>query len=123
MRDPKCDGSNHFSDLNDTYNISNLVKLATCFTSSKGTLLDVLLTNKPKVSQKTFVCETGLSDFYKLVAIIFRSTFIKLPPKVVQYGSYKNFDDNKFCWDVDQILIKGDLYKAKDPYTKLTNTL
>ena len=110
MPDPKCDGSNHFSDLNDTYNISNLVKLATCFTSSKGTLLDVLLTNKPKSFQKTFVCETGLSDCHKLVATIFRSTFIKLPPKVVKYRSYKNFDENKFCHDLDQIPIKGDIY-------------
>ena len=38
----------HFSDLKDTYDLSNLVKSATCFKSSKGTLLDVLLTNKPK---------------------------------------------------------------------------
>ena len=72
---------------------------------------------------KTFVCEIGLSDCHKLVAIIFRSTFIKLPPKVVKYRSYKNFDQNKFCYDLDQILIKGDLYKVKDPYNKLTNIL
>ena len=92
--------------------------IVTCFKSSKGTLLDVLLTNKPKSFQKTFVCETGLSDCHKLVATIFRSTFIKLPPKVVKYRSYKNFDENKFCHDLDQILIKRDIYKAKDPYNK-----
>ena len=58
MLDPKCDGNSHFSDLKD---LSNVVKSATCFKSSKVTLLDVLLTNKPKSFQKTFVCETGLS--------------------------------------------------------------
>ena len=83
----------------------------------------MLLTNKPKSFQKTFVCETGLSDCHKLVATIFRSTFIKLPPKVVKYRSYKNFDENKFCHDLDQILIKGDIYKVKDPYNKLTKIL
>ena len=123
MLDPKCDRSSHFSDLKNTHNLSNLVKSATCFTSSKGTLLDVLLTNKPKSFQKTFVCETGLSDCHKLVATIFRSTFIKLPPKVVKYRSYKNFDKSKFCHDLDQFLIKGYIYKAKDPYNKLTNIL
>ena len=123
MLDPKCHGNSRFSDLKDTYNLSNLVKSATCFKSSKGTLLDVLLTNKPKSFQKTFVCKTGLSDCHKLVAMIFRTTFIKLPPKVVKYRSYKNFDENKFCRDLDQILIKGDVNKAKDPYTKLTNIL
>ena len=114
MLNPECDGKSHFSDLKDTYNLSNLVKLAfkTCFKSSKGTLLDVLLTNKPNGFHTTFVCETGLSDCHKLVATIFRSKFIKLPPKVVNYRSCKNFDENKFCHDLDQILIKGDLYKA-----------
>ena len=105
----------HLSDLKDTYNLSNLEKLATCFKYSKGTLLDVLPTNKPKSFQNTFVCETRLSDCHKLVATIFRSTCIKLPPKVLKYRSYKNFDENKFCHDLDQILIKGDIYKAKDP--------
>ena len=123
MLDPKCDENSHFSDLKDTYNLSNLVKPATCFKSSKGTLLDVLLTNKPKSFQKTFVSETGLSDCQKLVATIFRWTFIKLPSKVVKYRSYKNFNENKFCHGLYQILIKGDLYKAKDPYNKLTNIL
>ena len=52
MLDPKCDGNSHFSDLKDAYNLSNLVKSATCFKSSKGTLLDVLPTNKPKVFKR-----------------------------------------------------------------------
>ena len=36
----------------DTHNLSNLVKSATCFKSSKGSLLDVLLTNKPRSFSK-----------------------------------------------------------------------
>ena len=56
MLDPKCDGNSHFSDLKDTYNLSNLVKSATCFKSSNNTLLDVLLTSKTKSFQKAFVC-------------------------------------------------------------------
>ena len=125
MLNPECDGKSHFSDLKDTYNLSNLVKLAfkTCFKSSKGTLLDVLLTNKSKNFQNTFVSETGLSDCHKLVATILISTFIKLPPTIVKYRSYKNSDKNKFCHDLDQILIKGDLYQAKDPCNKLANIL
>ena len=83
MFDSKCDGNSHFSDLKDTYNLSKLVKSATCFKSSKGTLLDVFLTNKPKGFQKSFACETGLSDCHKLVATTFRSIFIKLPTKTL----------------------------------------
>ena len=64
-----------------------------------------------------------MSDWHKLVATILRSTFIKLLPKVEKYRSYKGFDVNKFCLELEQILIKGDLYKANDPYNKLTNIL
>ena len=71
---------------------SRLVKDKTCFKSINGTLLDVILTNRPKCFQKTIVCETGLSDCYKLVTTIFRYTFIKLPPKIITYRSYKTFD-------------------------------
>ena len=38
---------NHFSELTDTFNLTNLVKTSTCFKPTWGTLLDVLLTNKP----------------------------------------------------------------------------
>ena len=50
----------HFFDLKDTYNLSKLVQSAIYFKSSKGTLLDVLFTNRLKSFQKTFVCQTGL---------------------------------------------------------------
>ena len=42
-------------------------------------------------------------------------------PKVVNNRSYKTSNENKFRHDLDQILIKGDIYKPKDPYNKLTN--
>ena len=48
-----------------------------------------------------------MSDWHKLVATILRSTFIKLLPKVEKYRSYKGFDVNKFCLELEQILIKG----------------
>ena len=72
---------NHFSELIDTFNLTNLVKTPACFRTTRGTLLDVLLTNEPNSLQKTGVCETGLSDCHKLVFTIFRSTFIRLSPK------------------------------------------
>ena len=70
---------NHFSELIDTFNLKNL-KLQTCFKTTRGTLLDVLLTNNPNFLKKR-VCETGLSDCHKMVFTFFRSTFIRLPKK------------------------------------------
>ena len=87
MLDPNFDENSYFSDLIDTYILSNLVKSANCFKSSRDILLDVLLTKNPKNFQKNFVFETGLSDCHKLVVAIFRLAFIKLPLKVVKYRS------------------------------------
>ena len=51
----ECNGQNdnHFSELIDIFNLTNLVKNKTCFKAKRGSLLDVLLTNKPGCFQKT----------------------------------------------------------------------
>ena len=103
---------NHFSVLIDTFNLTNLVKTPTCFKTTKGNVLDELLTNKPNSVQKTGVCETGLSDCHKLVFTIFRSTFIRLLPKIIKYRNYKGFNENIFCHELDQALLKGEIYKS-----------
>ena len=79
--------NNYFSDLRDTFASTNLVKDKTCFKSKNSTLLDVMLTNRPNCLQNTVISETGSSDCHKLVTTIFRSTFIKLPPKTIRYKS------------------------------------
>ena len=75
---------NHFPELTYTFNLTNLVKTPTCFKTARGTLLDMLLTNKPNSLQKTGVCETGLSNCHKMVFRTFRSTFIRLPQKIIK---------------------------------------
>ena len=123
LLDPNSDTKNHFSDLRDTFALTNLVKDKTCFKNKDGTLLDVILTNRPNSFQKTVTTETGLSDCHKLVSTVFRSTFIKLPPKTVRYRSYKTYDKQNFLHELDQKLIQGDIYKTDDSYSKLTEIM
>ena len=123
LLDPKSDTQNHFSDLRDRFTLTNLVKDKTCFKNKDGTLLDVLLTNKPNSFQKSVTTETGLSDCHKLVSTVFRSTFIKLPPKTIKYRSYKTNDKQFFLHELDQRLIQGDIYKTDDSYSKLAEIL
>ena len=99
------------------------MKDKTCFKNKDGTLLDVLLTNKPNSFQKSVTTKTGLSDCHKLVSTIFRSTFTKLPPKTIKYRSYKTYDKQNFLHELDQRLIQGDIYKTDDSYSKLTEIL
>ena len=86
---------NHFSELIDTFILKNLFKTPNCSKTTRGTLLNVLLTNKPNSSQKIGVCETGLSECRKMVFAIFRSTFIRIfSPKMIKYRNCKMFNEN-----------------------------
>ena len=45
---PTSDSSDHLSDLNDTFSLTNLVTDSTSLKSNKGSLTDLMLTNKLK---------------------------------------------------------------------------
>ena len=97
---------NHFFELIDTFNLTKLVKTPTSLKTTMGTLLE------------TGFCETGLIDCHKIIFTIFRSTFIRLLPKIIKYRNYKVFNGNIFCHELDQTLLKGEIYKSEDPHSK-----
>ena len=116
LLDSISDTKNYFSDLRETFVLTNFVKDKTCFINKNGTLLDVILTNRPNCFQNTYISATDLSDCHKLVTTTFRSAFTKLPPKSVRYRSYKTFNKENFVHELDQKLVKGDI---SDSYFKL----
>ena len=73
------------SDANDVFNPTNLVKKPTCFKSQDGTLIDLMLANRPRSFLKSQNFEIGLSDCHKLVISILRASFKKLPRKFIIY--------------------------------------
>ena len=59
-------------DMFDIFNLQNLIKKPTCFMKdSKPSLVDVILTNKPKLFMISDQCGTGLSDWHNMVYISF----------------------------------------------------
>ena len=52
--------------------------------------------NCPKSFQSTLTIETGISDFHKLIVTVLKNKHEKVPPKIIHYRDYKNFDSNKF---------------------------
>ena len=87
---PTSGSSNHLSDLNDTFSLTNLLTNSSCFKSNKDTFIDLMLTNKPKSFYRSHSFVTGLSDCHKLIVSILRTLFQKLPPKFVIYRNQKN---------------------------------
>lgn len=59
---PTSDLSNNLPDVSDTFSLTNFVTDFTCFKSSKGTLIDIMLTNKLKSFCKSHSFVTGLRD-------------------------------------------------------------
>ena len=115
------DSSNHLSDVKDVFNLTNLVKKPTCFKSQDRTLIDLMLTNRPRSFLKSQNFEIGLSDCHKLVVSILRATFKKLPREIITYRDQKRFNQDHFLRDLDSKLLQGKLYRNCDePYKKLT---
>ena len=99
---------NHFSDLNYTFSLTNLVTDSTCFKSNKAVLIDLMLTNKLESFYKSHSFVTDLSDCHKLVVI---TPFQRLPPKFVTYRNQNNFHESNFFHDFDSRLAPGELCK------------
>ena len=88
-------------DFLDEYNLKNLVKEKTCFKSIENpSCIDLLITNSSTSFQGTTTLATGLSDFHKMVVTVLKTTFPKAQPKIIQYRSYKNFDNQNFRIDL-----------------------
>ena len=110
----------------DIFNLRNLVTKYTCYKSLKGSIKDLILTNRPRNIQKTSLCETGLSDCHKPIFTILKSTFKELPPpkkkkKQITCRSCKDFNEIKLCYDLDQELLKGKMYNhGINSYSKFT---
>ena len=115
------DSSNHLSDVKDVFNLTNLVKKPTCFKSQDRTLIDLMLTNRPRSFLKSQNFEIGLSDCQKPVVSILRASFKKRPRKIITYRDQKCSNQDHFFRDLDSRLLQGELNRNWDePYKKLT---
>ena len=76
------------------------IKAKTCFKSSNGSCIDLILSNQKYGLQKTGTLDTGLSDFHHLIYTQLKSKYSRLPPKTVTYRSYGNFILDDFLQDL-----------------------
>ena len=54
------------------------------------------MTNKPLSFKNTYVIETGLSDFHKMVAGVMKMHFPEMKPYIIRYRKYKVFHNETF---------------------------
>ena len=70
---------NELSDCLKVNGLRNLVKNPTCFKSTPS-LIDLIITNKPKRFKSTVCADTGLSDFHSLACTATKIQVPKLKP-------------------------------------------
>ena len=63
-------------------------------------MLDVILTSNKRRVAHTLNVNTGISDFYNLIAFSTKIQINKTGNKYVQYRSYKKFDEAFFKHDI-----------------------
>ena len=118
----KSKNNSYYSDLCDTFDMTNLIKANTCFKSSNQTSIDVTLTNRPRSFQKSGVITTGLSDCHKMILTFFRSYFSRLPPKNITYRSFRYFEAKDFLYELGTKLRTKE-FNGGVKYDDLTNAL
>ena len=81
----------------EIYRLRNLIKEPTCFKNPENpTCIDLILTNKPLSLKNTYVIETWLSGFHKMIAAVMKMHFPKMKPRVVSFRKYKDFHNETF---------------------------
>ena len=88
----------------DIFDLSCLVKKATCFTkNAPPSLLGVILTNRPTLlfNVTNFAC--GISDWHNLVSVVIKGAASPPKKRKIVSRSYKNFDEEAFSEAVDVV--------------------
>ena len=77
--------------------MKTLITEPTCYKNAQNpSLIDLILTNKPKGFHSSMCIETGMSDFHKMTVCVLNVYFMKLCPTKIKYRNYKNFNLNSF---------------------------
>ena len=92
-----CMGDFPMKTFGENYKLRNFIKEPACFKNPENPIcIDLILRNKPLSFKNTYVIETELSDFHKMIVAVMKLHFPKMKPHVVSYRKYKDFHNETF---------------------------
>ena len=108
--------------MND-HNFSSVIQTPTCFKSTDGSCIDLILTNYKNgcFNIKTF--ETGFSDFHCMVYTNLKATYTRLPPGIIRFRSYQTFSQEQFRAEIAQKLSECQTNTYEDIQQRYLDTL
>ena len=118
-----------FYDVNefcDIFDLTNLIKKATCLTptAKNPSLIDIILTNRPRSFKNSVTVETGLSDHHRMVLTVLRCHHVRLQPTTIHYRDYNQFSPDAFIAEL-QFEYESQPISYTDPnlaYNEFCNT-
>ena len=94
----------------------------TCWKSPNGTCIDLVISNQKHSLINTSTLETGLSDHHLLIYTMLKMTYDKLPPRIVTYRDYRNFDNDRFLPELS-IMLQYNSVNNYDEFNKIFSSL
>ena len=94
-------GHTKIEDLMDIFGFENLIKDKTCHASTKGSSIDIILTNRKRSFKNSCCIETGLSDHHAMILTSLKAHFTRLKPVNIQYRDYSRFNIESFMQDLE----------------------
>ena len=101
----------------DIFSLTNLIKQPTCLTptATHPTLMDVMLTNRPRSFQNSVAVEIGLSDHYKMVITVLKCHFVCLKSIPIQYRNYKTFNPEAVKKNISSADLNSIIHSSVNP--------
>ena len=91
-------------DFRNIYSFKNLIKEPTCCKNpANPKCIDLMLTNRRRSFQNSYVIETGLPDFHKMTVTVLRYFLKKVEPKVIFYRDYKNCSNDNYPSFIEEL--------------------
>ena len=88
------------TDFLENHNLYSMINIPTCFKSVKGRCIDLMLTNNKHSFFGSQTFETGFSDFHHLIYTMLKTTYVKHPPKKINFRDCKKFSEPNFRIDL-----------------------
>ena len=101
LKNEKC---TTLKEVCDIFDLTNMVVELTCFTKDAlPSLNDIILTNKPNYCMNTNNYNCGISYVHNIISIQIKGNMPSNKKELICFRSFKNFDDEKFTEDLNQI--------------------
>ena len=104
LADVKLHHTNRFLDIENLFQLTQIILEPTRVTANTQTLLDLLLTNKPE----------NINNFGVLIYGCRKDAFSKNPPKIVESRNFKHYNSSAFKADLAEYLSMCD-WRSNDP--------